>query len=76
MSGHSEHFVNDSAYLIFTIAAESVMWFWSVVNIMHYIARVDFAEMKLCIIFSPDGFDYGHQNISVPSLLNHVFVRC
>lgn len=26
------------------------------------------AEMKLCVLFSADGFDYVHQNISEPSL--------
>lgn len=76
------------------------MWFWSVVNIKHHIARVVFAsassyqrclggksaktlnwrlfdaEIKLCVLFSPDGLDYGHQNISELSLLNHVFIRC
>ncbi len=44
MSDHSEHSVNDSAYFIFIIAAESLMWFWSVVNIKHHIARVVFAS--------------------------------
>ncbi len=26
------------------------------------------AEIKLCVLFSPNGFDYKHQNISEPSL--------
>lgn len=71
--------VNYSAYFIFIIAAESLMWFWSAVNIKHHYSRVVFAsalikgvceksaktlnwglfdaEMKLCVLFSRDGFD-------------------
>lgn len=35
---------NYSAYFTLTIAAESLMWFWPVVNIKHHIARVVFAS--------------------------------